>query len=101
MQLDKRGKIQEGSCFHCSHSYPNLLVVSVIKIGLYIFTCGLYLWFHMQSLKLGASFWNLESWVSNLFSSAEKITFVAVKLAPGGHLLFLLCSSQTAGHESA
>ena len=41
MQLDKKGKIREGSCFHCSHSYPNLLVVSVIKIGLYIFTCGL------------------------------------------------------------
>ena len=65
MQLDKRGKIQEGSCFHCSHSYPNLLVVSVIKIGLYIFTCGLDLWFHMPSLKLGASFWNLPnlSWI--------------------------------------
>lgn len=41
MQLHKRGKIREGSCIHCSHSYPDLLFVSVIKIGLYIFTCRL------------------------------------------------------------
>lgn len=39
MQWDKRSKIQEGICFYCSHSCPNLLAASVIKISLYIFTC--------------------------------------------------------------
>lgn len=99
IESDKRAKIQEGCCFYCFRSCPNLLVVPLF---LYTFTCRMgcvvphaALWNKMSAFRI----WSLLA--SNLFSSAVKITFVAIKLVPNGHLLFLLCSYQAAGHESA
>lgn len=55
------------------------------------------MWFYIQTYEIRP--WSLL--VTNMFSSAVKITFVAIELVSGGHLLFPLCSYQAAGHESA
>lgn len=89
MQLDKRGKIQEGSCFYCSHCCSNLLAVPVF---LYIFTYRTgFVIPHAALCNKVPAFRILSLLVSNLFSSAVKI-FVAIKLVPSGYILFLLCS---------
>lgn len=83
----------------CSHPGSNLLAVPVF---LNIFICRMVcVVLHTALCNKVPVFriWNLP--VSNLFRSAVKITFVAVKLVPNGHLLFLLYSHQVAGRESA
>lgn len=92
--MDKRDK---------THSCPSFLAVPVIKISLYIFP------YRMGCVVSHAASWNkvltFGIWsllVSNLFNSAVKIAFIAIKMASSVHLLFPLCSTkQLAVHQQS